>query len=91
MAFELEVLKSRLAINGLTIEYVPETGSTNADLLATTDAKEGTVLIAGAQSAGRGRNSRAFASPEGGLYMSVMLHPQSVAEALGRSCCGTRD
>ena len=83
MAFELEVLKSRLAINGLTIEYVPETGSTNADLRAIPDVPEGTVLIAGAQSAGRGRNSRAFASPEGGLYMSVMLHPQSVAEALG--------
>ena len=83
MAFELEVLKSRLAINGLTIEYVPETGSTNADLLAIPSAPEGTVLIAGAQSAGRGRNSRAFASPEGGLYMSVMLRPQSVAEALG--------
>ena len=83
MAFELGVLKSRLAINGLTIEYVPETGSTNADLLAIPGVPEGTVLIAGAQSAGRGRNSRAFASPEGGLYMSVMLRPQSVTEALG--------
>lgn len=82
MAFELEQLNNHLDVEGLKVNYVLETGSTNADLLARPDAPEGTVLIAGMQSAGRGSKSRTFSSPEGGLYMSVMLHPQSAREAL---------
>lgn len=52
--------------------------STNAEAkrLATLGEPEGTVIIADHQTAGRGRFSRYFFSPEGtGLYMSIVLRP----------------
>ncbi len=52
--------------------------STNQEVkrLAAEGAPHNTVVIARAQTAGRGRLGRSFASPqEGGLYMSVLLRP----------------
>jgi BirA family biotin operon repressor/biotin-[acetyl-CoA-carboxylase] ligase len=47
------------------------------------NAPEGTVIIARAQTAGRGRQGRAFFSPPGtGLYLSMLLRPQETAEEL---------
>lgn len=43
---------------------------------------EGTVIIANAQNSGRGRLGRSFLSPEGGLYMSVILRPDSFEKAV---------
>ena len=40
----------------------------------------GTVLIARRQSGGRGRLERRFSSPEGGLYLSMLLAPECSAE-----------
>ncbi|MEO3787888.1 biotin--[acetyl-CoA-carboxylase] ligase [Actinocorallia sp. B10E7] len=67
------------------IRVLQETGSTNADLAeharsaaATTGrgAAEGTVLVAEAQTAGRGRLGRAWnAPPRSGLMFSVLLRP----------------
>ena len=82
MPFELSKLKKRLRVPGLDVRYTEETGSTNADLLEDGSAASGSVLIAGRQSAGRGRMRRAFASPEGGLYMSVLFRDISAADAL---------
>ncbi len=68
----------------LMITAVGVTGSTNDDLkhAAASGAPEGTVLIAGAQTAGKGRLGRSFYSPdEAGLYMSVLLRPKTAAEA----------
>ena len=50
---------------------------TNAALRtqATNGAPEGLVLIAQAQSAGRGRRGHSFFSPPGGLYLSILLRP----------------
>ena len=51
---------------GLTVELVETTGSTNADLLARHAAGAdiaGTVLVAGHQTAGRGRNGRSWSAP----------------------------
>ena len=46
-------------------------------------AKDGVVIVAGHQTAGRGRMDRSFESPEGkGLYASVLLRPQMSAERL---------
>lgn len=56
-----------------------EIDSTNARLKewAAMGEAEGAVLIADAQSAGRGRRGRGFFSPAGtGLYMSVLLRPR---------------
>lgn len=55
--------------------HVPETDSTNTALrrLGEEGAAGGTVLWSARQSAGRGRMGRSFASPEGGLYYSLLL------------------
>jgi BirA family biotin operon repressor/biotin-[acetyl-CoA-carboxylase] ligase len=57
---------------------VAETGSTNADLLAEarSGAREGLVLVAEAQTAGRGRMGRRWVSPpRRALTFSVLLRP----------------
>lgn len=66
------------------LDVVASTGSTNADLLtaAADGAADRTVLIAGAQTAGRGRRNREWVSPPGaGLYLSVLLRPAAVPAA----------
>jgi BirA family transcriptional regulator, biotin operon repressor / biotin---[acetyl-CoA-carboxylase] ligase len=60
------------------LRVVAETGSTNDDLaaLARAGAPEGTVLVAEAQTAGRGRLDRTWSSPpRAGLTFSVLLRP----------------
>lgn len=52
--------------------------STNdeAKRMARNGAPEGTVIVAGMQTGGRGRHGKSFYSPEGGLYMSLILRPK---------------
>jgi BirA family transcriptional regulator, biotin operon repressor / biotin---[acetyl-CoA-carboxylase] ligase len=67
------------------IRIVTETGSTNADLLAAArdGEPEGMVLVAEAQTAGRGRMGRQWVSPpRAGLTFSVLLRPAGVPAAL---------
>ena len=45
-------------------------------------AADGTAVIAASQTAGRGRSGRGFLSPEGGLYLSVLLRPDVEPERL---------
>lgn len=56
-----------------------ETRSTNDDAreLALDGAPHGSAVLARRQLAGRGRAGRSFSSPEGGLYLSVVLRPRS--------------
>ncbi len=56
----------------------PTIGSTNDELkrLAREGAGEGLVVTAERQTAGRGRRGRAWTSPAGNLYASVLLRPQ---------------
>lgn len=64
------------------IEVVRTTGSTNTDLAAAAraGAAEGTVLVAEAQRAGRGRLDRAWSSPpRAGLTLSLLLRPGPVS------------
>ena len=75
-----------------TIIYFDTIGSTNtyAKELALDGAKEGTVVIAGSQSGGRGRLGRSFSSPAGmGIYMSVILRPDCLPEELMHLTCAT--
>ncbi len=59
---------------------LPSTNDT-AKALANDGAPEGTVVIAEAQTAGKGRMRRQFFSPDGtGIYMSILLRPQISAE-----------
>ncbi len=61
------------------IEVVASTGSTNADVAAWALAGEpaGRVLIAGEQTAGRGRLARSWVSPFGSsLSISMLLKPE---------------
>jgi BirA family transcriptional regulator, biotin operon repressor / biotin---[acetyl-CoA-carboxylase] ligase len=65
---------------------VEETGSTNADLLAQarSGAGEGLVLVAEAQTSGRGRMGRRWISPpRRALTFSVLLRPAVPAGLLG--------
>jgi BirA family biotin operon repressor/biotin-[acetyl-CoA-carboxylase] ligase len=67
------------------VRVVAETGSTNADLLAEarSGAQEGLVLVAEAQTSGRGRMGRRWVSPpRRSLTFSVLLRPGGVPAGL---------
>ena len=56
--------------------------------MAKAGAPNGTVLIAGQQTGGRGRMGRSFHSPAGkGLYLSAILRPECAAEQLMHLTC----
>lgn len=79
--FELEPLL-KTEYFGRHLEYLPVTDSTNrvATELARKDAPEGSVVIADAQTAGRGRLERKWHSPAGcNLYFSLVLRPEVTA------------
>lgn len=68
--------------SGIALTVFKETDSTNDRLreLALQGAPEGTVVIAGMQTGGKGRLGRSFFSPsDTGLYMSILLRPDMTA------------
>jgi BirA family transcriptional regulator, biotin operon repressor / biotin---[acetyl-CoA-carboxylase] ligase len=67
----------RTGIIGKEIVHLAETASTNtlAMDLAHKGAADGTVVIAEAQTGGKGRLGRSWESPRGNLYLSVILRP----------------
>lgn len=70
---------------GRQVFYASETTSTNdlAHALAEERHPEGTTVVAGAQTAGRGRLGRAWFSPPGaGLYVSVIVRSERAAPFL---------
>jgi BirA family biotin operon repressor/biotin-[acetyl-CoA-carboxylase] ligase len=75
----MDFIRSVEAVN--RFEYVDSTGSTNTDLVAaaTKDAENYphlSVLVAGSQTAGRGRTGRAWVSPAGkSLAISTLIRP----------------
>ena len=77
-AAAVAVLLDEATVKVLQIEVVDRLPGTNAALRSRADAgaREGLVLIAQAQSAGRGRGGHSFYSPPGGLYMSILLRPE---------------
>ena len=62
---------------GFALVSLDEAGSTNDEAKdrATAGAKDGTVVWARRQSAGRGRRGRTWDSPPGNLYLSAILRP----------------
>ncbi|MBQ3888845.1 MAG: biotin--[Clostridia bacterium] len=75
----VEGIKPLLDKNGarFNLRVVDSVGSTNDELklLALNGAREGTVLVASYQTAGRGRFGRSFVSPDSGVYLSMLLRP----------------
>lgn len=68
--------------NKYKIIVLDKTDSTNDYLktLAEAGESENTVVIADKQGKGKGRLGRSFFSPDGGLYMSLLLRPVFSAE-----------
>lgn len=67
------------------VRHVAVTGSTNSDVLemGRQGEAEGVVLIAGSQSAGRGRLGRSWVAESGGaLLLSVLLRPPAAVASL---------
>ena len=58
------------------VQLLPSCTSTNDLLKTREDAPDGMVLVTGCQTGGRGRLGRRFASPEGGVYLSILLRPE---------------
>lgn len=58
-----------------TVTVAEEMPSTNTALKEMVNPPVGTTLIAARQTGGRGRLGRSFHSPEGGLYLSVLIPP----------------
>lgn len=76
---------ARLGPFGRAVHYFHETDSTNdvAAALAERGAPEGTVVIASAQTAGRGRLGRVWHSPaDAGLYVSIVCRNRAAAPLL---------
>ncbi len=64
-------------------DAVESTNDTLKEILAA-DTTEGLVVWADRQAAGKGRHGRAWASPLGGLYLSILLKPKEAhAHILG--------
>ncbi len=60
------------------IHYYPECGSTmdEAELLVSQGAPEGSLVLAGVQTKGRGRLGRVWESPVGGIYGTLIVRPE---------------
>ncbi len=70
---------------GCRIHVIPETGSTNDDMkaMAAYGAPDGTVIVTDKQKSGKGRMGRSFFSPQSGVYLSMLLRPETdVIQAL---------
>lgn len=81
-------LDDHAALLGLPqpIVFLPETGSTNADLkdLAAVGGQHGAAFVADHQSQGRGRLQRTWLSPRGaGIALSVLLRPAPPLDRVG--------
>jgi BirA family biotin operon repressor/biotin-[acetyl-CoA-carboxylase] ligase len=75
---------SKALRDGLTTSFVGRRLEYRGALVSTQDlarelaragVPEGTVVLAGRQTAGRGRLGRSFVSPRGGLYFTIVLRP----------------
>lgn len=79
----IESLQSPLA---RVVEVHESLGSTQerARELAHAGTSHGTLVVAGVQTGGRGRLGRRWGSPEGGLWMSLVLRPEFEASLASR-------
>ena len=79
------LLEGRTKHLGSCVRWMDEVDSTNLECrrLAEEGAPAGAVVLARAQSAGRGRRGRSFQSEQDlGMYLSVMLRPEADMQTL---------
>lgn len=80
MEREIRSFLKTTKIVGRDLRYFAQLDSTNTHakrLALEEDVPDGTAVIAGYQTAGRGRMERTFQSPEGkGVYLTVLLRPE---------------
>lgn len=83
-----ELIKQKLELDSNTdinVEYIPEVTSTNELLKIRAKGSDRTpsLLIAGMQTNGNGRNGRTFYSPaDTGLYFSILLYPNTALDKM---------
>ncbi|ASJ12740.1 biotin--[acetyl-CoA-carboxylase] ligase [Thermococcus thioreducens] len=65
-----------VGIRVITLDEVDSTNEYAKSIVR--EVPEGTVVVAKRQTAGRGRKGRSWTSPEGGLWLSVILKPPKV-------------
>jgi len=85
LAAGLDATAARRGPLGTPVYYFSETGSTNdvAATLAERGAAEGTLVLASAQTAGRGRLGRQWHSPpDAGVYASLIIRSAAAASFL---------
>ena len=68
--------KSQSFADKIQIYKSLESTNKTAKEMAVAGAPHGTVIISDCQTMGRGRYSRSFFSPSGGLYLSIVLRPE---------------
>ncbi len=68
---------------GRHLEVFDTLPSTNTYLKQQNNLPHGAVIVAADQTAGRGRRGRAFFSPTGGLYMSILIRRALTAKTVG--------
>lgn len=85
MRNEIQACLGPVARVGKQLTYLSTCSSTNNLLKAMAEegAEEGTVLVAGEQTRGKGRQGRSFTSAAGkGIYLSALLRPELPPQAL---------
>ena len=85
IAAALAASSPRRGVFGQPLTFLPSTASTNdvASALAERGAPEGALVLALAQTSGRGRHGRVWVSPPGaGLYFSVVLRGAAIGPVL---------
>lgn len=77
---KIEKIESLLAESNMKLQFIYQdildSTNTMAKQLIRLGADEGTVVIAGCQTLGRGRYDREWCSPEGGLYLTLIIRPK---------------
>ena len=74
----MDLEKIRSAVCG-ELYYYDSIDSTNSEALRHGNAADMSLFLAGEQTAGRGRKGRSWQAYKGGIYMTVLLKPDSIS------------
>ena len=73
-ALDKHRIRTALAEDFTTIDFVDQTGSTNTDLMQAINVTDGTVLLADEQLSGKGRLGRAWTAPAESQVILSLIH-----------------